>query len=193
MREHLRRETEALIAAKYTRQNGEPWAEIPMAKAMGISQSQLNAIRHGKNAGSNALIALSRETGKSINALLGPTAPTVSDARSEAVAAKATELFEKLRDFGFAGKHLAIPRLVRELSEALGIPALVLPAHAAPVLATSPEEPSEQRRAVDEPDGKAGYQSDVREMARRSPLGKKKKTKTADAVGEADDAKKRVG
>lgn len=116
MLEHLKGELEALIASKYTHADGRPWAEIPMAKAIGISQSQLNAIRHGKNAGANALIALSRQTGKSINELLG-MAPTVERG---ALVEKVSELVAQLERFGFGEKHVRIPVLMNEIRALVG-------------------------------------------------------------------------
>lgn len=71
----------ALIQRDFTKQDGSSKSERLIAKAIGMSQPQLNAIRNwdetksrAPNIGVNALIALSEYTGASIDALLGRVA-----------------------------------------------------------------------------------------------------------------------
>lgn len=97
MSEHLRKELEELIRLKFTGANGKTMPEIPMSKLLGISQAQLNAMRHGKNAGVGALLAISKHTGKSVNDLLGPTAPqpVTYDLDMKLLVQKVSELFRE--------------------------------------------------------------------------------------------------
>lgn len=160
MAEHLKREVADLIKTRFTHSDGRAWAEIPMAEAMGISQSQLNALRKGKNAGVGALLALSKHSGKSINELLGPSAPqpVTYDNEVAEILIKTNKLMRVLeKSFAFGSKspqaklRAEIQDLIkktpyRHVANPLEPSALVDPTEK-PV-ADPIEKPAERRRRV---------------------------------------------
>lgn len=118
MGDHLAKELAGLIAWKFTDSDGKRWSQTRIGEVFGVSQSQISDMERGDKWGATSLVALSRETGKSIDELLGPTAPAYRRAhRDGVVTGKILELFERIDSsgFGYSGKNEHIPRLIREI------------------------------------------------------------------------------
>lgn len=122
----VKKEMAEIIERHFTAPDGTTLSEIKIAEALGISQPQLNEIRNkGENAGIKALLAMSKRSQKTVNQILGPTAPCYrSDERDAVVRAKTLELLDRMATsgFGFSGKNYEIPRLMSELRSLLGAP-----------------------------------------------------------------------
>lgn len=124
MAAHLKEELVALIADKFTDADGKRWSQERLAEVLDCSQTQVSDLLKGKKAGISTLIAMSRESGKTIDELLGPTAPSYRLAhKNGVVVGKTLELLNRIQasGFGFAGKNLAIPALMKELRTLLEV------------------------------------------------------------------------
>lgn len=117
MSAHLKRELDDLIANKFRDQDGKAWSQTRIGKVLGCSQTQMSDMMAGKKFGPSALIAMSRESGKTIDELLGPTAPGFARANLHgAIVGKTLDLMNKVESrFGFANANLDIPALIKDI------------------------------------------------------------------------------
>lgn len=125
MQTHLAKELKSLEATRFVDVDGEPWNQTRIGVALGCSQSQVSDLRQGRKWGATNVVALSRESGKTIDELLGPTAPAYLKAhRNRITVEKTLELFDLIDGFrsGWAGKNLQIPLLMKEIRQLLKTP-----------------------------------------------------------------------
>lgn len=99
--------------------DGEPIPQRKIAKRLGLSQSQFNEIRKadGKGAGVHALIALSKYTHMSIDALLGRELALPTQQRAEQLEALVGKVDELLRLLEEAGISLTPGSKARKVQE----------------------------------------------------------------------------
>lgn len=83
MAKHVQSAFLAYVAENFTRSDGTTMPERVIAKALGISQSQVNGLKQGKGAGVHALLALSRATNQTVDAILGRELPLPVQQRQE--------------------------------------------------------------------------------------------------------------
>lgn len=138
-----------------------------LAVALGLDPSKQGRVSEwlaGDSIGNDALLSLSAGMQKTINELLGPTAPQPAAELTKKTRALLDAL--DVSGFGYSGKNLAIPRLMRELRQLVG-------GSTAPTVEPTP--------APSAPDAEA-YHADVRATAPLSPLGKGKRKKKPPAL-----------
>lgn len=141
MAEHLKGELGQLIADRFTDGDGKRWSQTRIAEALGLSQTQVSDMLSGSNAGVTALLAISKASGKSINALLGPTAPqpVEYDADAAKLVAGVESLLEafKKQAIAFGPKSpvgaalVELQGLMRHSPYRANEPTLVVPHHGA--------------------------------------------------------------
>jgi hypothetical protein len=173
MVDHLVEELNALIADRHV---GKSQTEVGQALG-GISQVQVSELLRGDAWGWKAVLNLSEQTGKSITELLGPTAPHF-DKTIAVLSPKVRELLDALDQagFGYSGKNLVIPALIRELRGIVGYKGDDRP---------PPMQPP--------PSSRAEQQAAIREAAAKSPLGKKGKAKPNAPTTTQKTARVKVG
>lgn len=155
MSEHARAELRKLIEERFRDVDGTKWTQERIGEALGgLSQgyiSDLVSEKKKKEVGPSLLLSMSRHTERTINALLGPTAPVSDDVNLPLMIEKVRALLRVMTEwqgsFGTSGKFAQIPILLKELQ-------LIIPRE------KTPEEL---------------HREQIRETAKISPLGKKKK------------------